>query len=461
MFAAWGRFVHRFRWIVLIASILMLPVAIVLNSTYGGQFAHGQSGDSMEAQRAATLIEKQIGASPISFTAIFTSSRVPATDRSFARAVNDALAPIQHDAHVTSIDTAYDGGTINHQLISRDGHRSIAVVTLKGTFEKLVKAYPTLAKKIHSQSLQIQFAGDLPQYDDNGKIMSKDLGRAMSISMPVLILLLLFVFGALVAAGLPLGVGILAVITGSSATMILARFTDVMSAAQEIVIMIGLGVAVDYSLFILNRFREELREHDTADALATTMATAGRAILFSGVTVSIGLLGLTFFHLGAIGSVGEAGTFAVLLPRLPARYSRPEGQQAARTVRPSRPADAGPRLLARSLPPGHGPALAGARPHRRAPALLRRPGDAHAPRLERLHVLPDERALAPGPGAPRSAVPRREHKCEPRRRQLRQRLTAHARSRRRYLPALPLAGHPPRCHTGGECIHRRSHHGRG
>jgi RND superfamily putative drug exporter len=74
--------------------------------------------------------------------------------------------------------------------------------------------------------------------------------------------------------------------------------------APNIVTMIGLGVAIDYSLFIVSRFREEIRGHPEPEALARTMATAGRAILFSGVTVAIGLLGMVFLGLGNIGSIG-------------------------------------------------------------------------------------------------------------------------------------------------------------
>src|SRR3954449_104687 len=120
MFAAWGRFVHRFRWIVLILSILLIPAAVVLKGAYGGYFGNGQSGDTMEAQRAGTLIEKQIGASPVSFTAIFGSSSLSATDPSFARAVNEALATVRKNSHVASVQTAYDGLKVNRQYILKD-----------------------------------------------------------------------------------------------------------------------------------------------------------------------------------------------------------------------------------------------------------------------------------------------------------------------------------------------------
>src|SRR4029453_8969177 len=93
----------------------------------------------------------------------------------------------------------------------------------------------------------------------------------------------------------------------------MARYTSVSVYAPNIVTMIGLGVAIDYSLFIVSRFREEIRFHEGPQALARTMATAGRAILFTGLTVAIGLLGMVFLGLGNLGSIGWAGTVVVTL----------------------------------------------------------------------------------------------------------------------------------------------------
>jgi RND superfamily putative drug exporter len=123
--------------------------------------------------------------------------------------------------------------------------------------------------------------------------------------------MLLFVFGSVVAAGLPIGVGVLAVTGGFVGTLLLARQMDVSIYATNIVTMIGLGVAIDYSLFIVSRFREEVGRHPVPDALARTMATAGRAILFSGLTVAIGFVGFLFFDVADLNSLGFAGSIVV------------------------------------------------------------------------------------------------------------------------------------------------------
>jgi putative drug exporter of the RND superfamily len=129
--------------------------------------------------------------------------------------------------------------------------------------------------------------------------------------LPLALLMLLFVFGSVVAAGLPIGVGVLAVTGGFVGTLLLARLMDVSIYATNIVTMIGLGVAIDYSLFVVSRFREEVGRHPVPDALARTMATAGRAILFSGLTVAIGFMGFLFFDVADLNSIGFAGSIVV------------------------------------------------------------------------------------------------------------------------------------------------------
>src|SRR5207249_11316623 len=108
-------------------------------------------------------------------------------------------------------------------------------------------------------------------------------------------------------------VGALAINNALATTLVLARWVSVSIYAPNIVSMIGLGVAIDYSLFVVSRFREEIRARSPFEALGRTVATAGRAILFSGLTVAIGLLGMLFLGLGNLGSMGWAGTSVVTL----------------------------------------------------------------------------------------------------------------------------------------------------
>src|SRR5947207_7196080 len=113
---------------------------------------------------------------------------------------------------------------------------------------------------------------------------------------------------------LPLGVGGLAVVGGLAGVGLLARVTDVSTYSTNIVTLIGLGVAIDYSLFIVNRFREELSARATTEqALIAAMRTSGRAVTFSGITVAIGLSAMLFFQGSFLASMGLAGAIVVAI----------------------------------------------------------------------------------------------------------------------------------------------------
>jgi len=139
-----------------------------------------------------------------------------------------------------------------------------------------------------------------------------DLIKAELVSGPLTLIILGIVFGTLIAALLPLGVAILTVLSAMGITIWLSNTTDVTQYALNIITLIGIGVSVDYSLFMVNRFREELnRGRDLRTSTAMTVGTAGKAVFFSGVTVAIGLMGMLFFENTGLPSLGIGGTLAV------------------------------------------------------------------------------------------------------------------------------------------------------
>src|SRR5207253_5642010 len=139
--------------------------------------------------------------------------------------------------------------------------------------------------------------GLLPRSASFNGTLEADLQRAEYVALPITLLMLVLIFAAVVAAALPLSVGLLAIVGGVGGTLFLARFTDVSQYAINVVTLIGLAVAIDYSLFVVNRFRDELAAGATReDAIAKSMSTAGRAITFSGITVAIGLSAMPFFQ---------------------------------------------------------------------------------------------------------------------------------------------------------------------
>ena len=157
--------------------------------------------------------------------------------------------------------------------------------------------------------------------------LKKELIEAELISGPITLIILLLIFGSLIAAGLPVMTGVYTVISAVGiVTGLTYIFDDITIYANNIVSLLGIGLSVDYSLFIVNRFREELRRgHDHRTAIAMTSATAGRAILFSGLTVIAGLSGMLVFQNTSLPSLGWGGICAtfvaltssiVLLPAL-------------------------------------------------------------------------------------------------------------------------------------------------
>jgi RND superfamily putative drug exporter len=314
MFAAWGHLVYRFRWAFLVVSAALMVLSVAVSAS-GGDLKSGGIIQTSESGRAAKLIEAELPrSSGTSFTVLFGSDSLKVTEPAYKAAVEAALAAVRSDPRVQSVLTAYDPGPQAGALVSKDQHLLIAVVSVKDDSVTAGKYYPELRAKITSDVLTIQATGYLAINHDFNTILESDLQRAEFVSLPLALILLLLVFGTVLAAMLPLGVGMLAVIGGIAATFALSHSTDVSQYALNIVTLIGLGVAIDYSLFIVNRFREELaRGRNVDDAIARSMATAGRAITFSGLTVAIGLFGMFFYQGTFLASMGYAGSLVVAI----------------------------------------------------------------------------------------------------------------------------------------------------
>jgi RND superfamily putative drug exporter len=314
VFARWGRAVHRHRALVLAASTVFLVAALFVVLQGAALQSYNVPADT-ESGRAEALIQKEIpGGADVSVDVILSSATLRWDDPAFHAAVNQTLAPWRADARIASLVTPYDLGLGAGPLVSRDGHRILVVATLKADLTEARDQYPALRAELAPSALDIKATGAPAIYADINHILDEDLKKAEAVSLPLSLILLLLVFGTVVAALLPVGVGALAVVGGMAAVFLLARVSDVSVYALNIVSLIGLGVAIDYSLFMVSRFREEIASgKNVEDAIATTVATAGRATTFSGLTVAIGLLGLAFFKGLYFESMGVAGALVVAL----------------------------------------------------------------------------------------------------------------------------------------------------
>ncbi len=318
MFETWGRLVYRWRWVTLALSLVLLVLSVVGFRAAGTLTSGGPLKSDLEAARAAALLRDELTttsqAAGVQFSLIFSSRTLATQDPAFQAAVEAALQPLRDDARVATVATPYNAGSpaVAAALTSRDGHKALAVVSVKDELQQARRYYPELRNRVRSDTLGVVATGFLAINKAFDTTLEGDLQRAEGVSLPVVLILLLLVFAAVVAALLPLGVGVLAVVGGVSGTLLLARFTDVSQYALNVVTLIGLGVAIDYSLFIVNRFREELAAGASReDAIARTVATAGRAITFSGITVAIGLSAMLFYRGTFLASMGAAGAIVV------------------------------------------------------------------------------------------------------------------------------------------------------
>jgi RND superfamily putative drug exporter len=317
VFERWGRFVYRFRWAVLVGSAVLLGISIVGVATGGALVDSGGFGANLPAGQASKLIAGEIHPQQKTtgsfLTLIFSSSTLSVTDPQFQAALVEALAPLGADPRVTGVVTPYSAPeAARSAYISRDQHAALVIVSLKDGRLTAEGYIGSVVSEVHPGILKVVATGDVLINQAFNKTLEGDLQRAEYLALPITLLMLVVIFASLIAASLPLGVGLLAIVGGVGGTFFLARFTDVSQYALNIITLIGLAVAIDYSLFIVNRFRDELAAGATReDAIARSMSTAGRAITFSGITVAIGLSAMLFFQGTFLASMGAAGTIVV------------------------------------------------------------------------------------------------------------------------------------------------------
>ena len=308
-----GRLALRHPRSILVLAGLWFALSVFLLSSGIGRLSTGAIG-GLEADRAGELIDGILGRAPdTTFTAIFTSPTLEPGDTRFRDAVQRALEPLRRDPRVTSIVTPYDAGPLRAaSMTNGDAHAAYVLVSLAGDFSQAGHAYPALRRELESDVLSIACTGRLPFTRDLDDTLEHDLLRAELISLPICLLLLCTVFGGVVAAALPVCVGALAVVSGIAAVIVLSRFVDLAEYTVNICSLIGLGVAIDYSLFVVTRYREELDAgRGYEDALRQAMVQAGRVVLFSGFAVIVGLTGLLFFSHSYLMGLGIGGAIVV------------------------------------------------------------------------------------------------------------------------------------------------------
>jgi RND superfamily putative drug exporter len=326
---------HRRR--VVIAWIFIAVLVTVIAGAVGRQYSTNFSLPGTEAQQAQNLLTREFPSQSGDLdTIVFHTSQGTIDSPSVRTAITPMLARVATMPHVVGVLSPYSArGAIQ---VSRDGTTAFATVSYSKRANLLPDATgkPVLAAidAIKVPGLRIAAGGQVIEQAEGFSI-----GPATAVGAVAALVILLITFGSLLAAGLPLITAGLGLITGTGLIGLATHVTSMSNVAPELALMIGLGVGVDYALFILTRFRESYeRLGDTQAAVLEAMDTSGRAILLAGTTVVIALLGMFATGVTFLYGMAIASVFAVLLTMvasltiLPALLSR----FGARIARPSR-----------------------------------------------------------------------------------------------------------------------------
>ena len=313
-----GRAIHRSRRSVIALSLASILVSVLLISQ-GNEFDDGNAPPtSIESGRALELVSEELPiVSTNSVNYIFTNESMQWDDPEFEESVRDSLKGLDSvSLDVLVISLAYDnpddpGHLARH--VSIDGHRVAAFVEFNGTEEEISEELVAIKDAVDSDEMDILVTGSLIIDTDFDRMLKDDQIRAEIIGIPLSLIILLFVFRTVVASLLPMAVALCMFPMATGLSYFISSWFSMTQYSVSMITLIGLAVSIDYSLFMISRFREELgKGQDVEGAIATMMATAGRAILFSGATVAVGLCTLFYFTATHMPSMGMGAFLAVL-----------------------------------------------------------------------------------------------------------------------------------------------------
>lgn len=315
MFTRWGGFVYRRRrWLVALAFVIAAGLGSLAGSASGNLTSGGWLDPTSESAQVADRLEADYGGGRTAFVALFRSTEAgaDATSAEFQAAIKTTLAPALGIDGVTGV-TGY-AETLDDRFISKAGDAAYVLIGLDVNEDRSIALVTPVEQAFALPSgYTVALTGFGPIQLDSQRLSEADLLRAETVSLPIAALVLILVFGSLIAAGMPLLVAGLAIPSSVGLIGVVARQTEMSIYVLNIATMLGLALAIDYSLFLTSRFREELARGRTVEqAVERAVGTAGKAVLFSGVAVAIGLSGLLWFKASGLSSIGLGGAIVVL-----------------------------------------------------------------------------------------------------------------------------------------------------
>ena len=315
LFSRLGSFSYRRRWWVIAAWLILFAASMPLLGKLSERLSQGGFEVPGSQSERATLLGREFrGQHDISSTLVLWSETKDAQDPAFRAQFGRVRAALLQAPGVDAVSDPYAQPEVS---ISPDGKTLVAEVGLSDNQDEALRHAEALNEATAEASkadpsVHALLTGDAPFYAAFTETTTHDLERAERIALPLSLLILVLAFGSLVAAGLPLGLALLSLVVTFGIISIVAASTTVSIFTQNIASMIGIGVGIDYSLFLLTRFREErAMERSTADAVAAATATSGKAVFVSALTVVVSLSGILLVDIAAMRSMGLGAMIAV------------------------------------------------------------------------------------------------------------------------------------------------------
>ena len=312
--ASFARFIVRRHRLVLLGALLFVLVSGALGGSVAGKLSNGGFDDpTAESSTARKLIEQTFGAGSPNLVLLVTANSGSVDDPAATTAGLALADELSKEPGVTGVASYWSLQA--PPLKSRSGDQALVLARITGSEDDIRLRIEDLSPRFSRPSsagsntpIAVTVTGEAEVFRQVGETIEKDLTRAETIALPITLLLLIIVFGGLVAAGLPLLVGAVTVLGTFLVLTIINSFTDVSIFALNLTTALGLGLAIDYALFIVSRYREELDAGwPVADALVRSIRTAGRTVVFSAATVAISLSALLVFRQAFLRSFAFAG----------------------------------------------------------------------------------------------------------------------------------------------------------
>jgi RND superfamily putative drug exporter len=315
MFERLARFVvDRRRWVIVVTGVFFVLAGVIGGGVASRLSSGGFNDPNAESSRAADVLRAQFGQQSPNLI-LLAKAGSGSVDDPAARSAGLALAKdLSGTPGVTQVFSYW--GSKAAPLKSHDGSEALVFAVIPGSDDHVRDVIDRVSPEFDRTQgpLTVTVTGFAEVFRQMGTTIEKDLVRAESLALPITLVALVFVFGSLVAAGLPLLIGGLSIVGSFLALTIIAQLTQVSIFALNLTTALGLGLAIDYSLFVVSRYREEMRGGlEPHDAVRRTVMTAGRTVAFSGLTVALSLAALLVFPMAFLRSFAYAGVAVVLL----------------------------------------------------------------------------------------------------------------------------------------------------